>query len=332
MKALVLSQENKDRLKITDLERPILASGQALIKIKAAALNHRDQWCREGLYPNLTEGVALGSDGSGTVEEVFDKKDVLWKGREVIINPAMNWGDNPAAHSPSFEILGMPSNGTFEEYVAVPVDRLVEKPKHLTSEEAASLPLGGLTAYRALFTCGNVEAGKKVLISGVGGGVAQFAFQFAVAAGSEVYATSGSEGKLEKVRHMGAAGTYNYKNKGWEKEALKETGGFDLIIDSAGGDFMNNLLRVTKPGGKIVFFGATTGIPSGLDLRRIFWNHITLQGTTMGTDEEFNDMVDFVAKKEIRPIVDSVVPFENIISQFDKMQSGKMFGKLVVRF
>ena len=327
MKALVLSAPGK--VEIETVKPPALQKWQALVRMKAASLNHRDQWCREGKYPNIVCGNVLGSDGAGIVEAVGEETYQELIGREVIINPNINWGDNPHVQSSQYKILGMPENGTFAEYLAVDIDRLHYKPQHLDFAAAAALPLGGLTAYRAVFKQGEVDAGKTVLITGIGGGVAQFALLFSLATGAKVYVTSSKDDQLAKAKALGAVGGFNYTKDQWELAAQV---GFDLIIDSAGGDSVNTLVKLANPGGKIVLYGATTGTPSSLSLHRIFWNQISIQGTTMGNDEEFEAMVKFVADNKIVPIIDSVRPFQNIIEAFDNMKSGSQSGKLVVIF
>lgn len=328
MKALVLSTPNK--IEIIEKEKPKVGKGEALVKIKAASLNHRDQWCREGKYPDIKYGTTLGSDGSGIVAEVGDKSDNKWLNKEVVINPNISWGPNAAFQSPQYNILGMPQDGTFAEYVLVKSDRLHLKPEYLSFSSAAALPLGGLTAYRSIFTHGKIKSTDNVLISGVGGGVGQWAFLFCVATGASVYVTSSKPENLDQTEKIGAKGGFNYKDSDWVKTALTQTGGFDLIIDSAGGDSLNGLVNLTKPGGKIVFYGATTGLPKNLNLHKIFWSQLTLQGSTMGNDAEFAEMLSFVAKHKIEPIIDSVRPFEEIIAAFDEMRDGKQSGKLVV--
>lgn len=328
MKALVLSAPNK--IEIIDKERPKVGKGEVLVKVKAASLNHRDQWCREGKYPGIRYGATLGSDGSGIVEEVGDKSDNKWLNKEVVINPNISWGPDPAVQSPQYNILGMPEDGTFAEYVLVKTDRLHLKPEFLSFSSAAAFPLGGLTAYRAVFTHGKIKPHHNVLISGVGGGVAQFAFLFCMARGGNVYVTSSKTENFDQTEKLGAKGGFNYKNSDWVKVALHETGGFDLIIDSAGGDSLNDFIKLAKPGGKIVFYGATTGLPRNLNLHKIFWNQLTLQGSTMGNDAEFAEMLSFVAQHKIEPIIDSVRPFNEIITAFDEMRDGKQSGKLVV--
>lgn len=332
MKALQLVDKGTDKIAIQSVDKPGISKQQALVRIKAAALNHRDQWCREGRYPNLKYGTVLGSDGAGVVEAVGDPENAHWMGEDVVINPNIGWGSNPAVQSATYQILGMPTHGTFAEYIAVDTDRLHKKPSHLSIYSSAALPLAGLTAYRTVFRYGEVRKGMKVLVSGIGGGVAPLILLFARALQAEVYVTSSRLHKVEGAKKMGAAGGFLYTHETWYKDALAATGGFDVVIDSAGGEQLNNYIRVVKPAGKIIFYGATAGLPSGLDMRRLFWNQITLQGSTMGNDQEFKAMLDFVEKQKIEPVIDSLRPFDDIITAFNVMRDGKQFGKLVVGF
>ncbi|KYG72214.1 NADPH:quinone reductase-like Zn-dependent oxidoreductase [Roseivirga ehrenbergii] len=332
MKALVLVDHPEDKVQLLEVEKPTPAEGKVLIKLKAAALNRRDQWIREGKYPNIQMNTILGSDGAGIVEEVGAGVSSDLIGNEVIINPNIDWGENPKVQSKAYHILGMPTNGTLAEYVEVEASKIHQKPVHLSWAEAASIPLGGLTAFRALFTQGQVAAGQNVLISGAGGGVAQFAMLYALAAQANVYVTSGSADKINTCIDLGAKAGFNYKTEDWQKEALQASGGFDVVIDSAGGDQINDFIKMMKPSGRIVFYGATNGTPQKLDMFRMFWNQITLQGSTMGNDQEFEQMVAFINKHKIKPILDSVRPFSEIISAFDAMKEGGTFGKLVIQF
>uniref|UniRef100_UPI0040477763 quinone oxidoreductase family protein n=1 Tax=Roseivirga sp. TaxID=1964215 RepID=UPI0040477763 len=330
MKALVLTDNPEEKLQFHEIDKPSPQKGQVLVQLKAAALNRRDQWIREGKYPNIQFDTILGSDGAGIIEAIGEgvAEDLI--GKEVIINPNVNWGEDPKVQSKSYSIIGMPKHGTFAEYITVDANKVFEKPQHLNWTEAAALPLGGITAFRAAFTHGQVSEGKNILISGVGGGVAQFAFLFAVAVKANVYVTSGDQEKIDTCLNLGAKVGFNYKTEGWQKEALKSSGGFDVVIDSAGGNQINDFIKMTKPGGKIVFYGATNGMPAHLDMFRLFWNQITLQGSTMGNDVEFADMVDFINLYKIKPIIDSVRPFSEAISAFDEMKRGGTFGKLVL--
>ncbi len=327
MKALVLIATGK--LEWKELDKPVLTPGKALVKIKAISLNRRDEWIKEGKYPNIRYGGILGSDGAGIVESVADEKDNAWVGQEVVINPNIGWGPDAEVQSKNYTILGMPVNGTFAEYILVDVDRLQHKPFHLDFLQTAALPLGGLTAFRALFRRGGLRHGQNVLISGFGGGVAQFAFLFAQAAGANVYVTSGSDEKIARALKMGAKGAYNYKKESTYSELWKTKGGFDLVIDSAGGDQLNNFIKILKPCGKIVFYGATNGLPAKVDLYRMFWNQLSLLGTTMGNDHEFSEMLDFVSKHQIRPMIDSIRPFSKLADSFADITLPNKVGKIV---
>lgn len=330
MKGIVLNRQLESKIKLTQVSNIELKSGEALVRIKAAALNHRDEWCRQGLYPNLRDGVILGSDGAGIVEKVFDKSDSSWIGKEVIINPGMNWGSNQKAQSKEFMILGMPENGTFAEYLAIPVDRLHEKPAHLNWEEAAALPLAGVTAFRALIYQGDIQAGDQVLVTGIGGGVAQFAAQFAKAKGAILSVSSSRASKLERAKSDGADFVFNYTEQDWTEKAIQTTGGFDLIIDGASGDTLNQLITVCRPGGKIVFYGATMGNPEKIVARKVFWNQLKIIGTTLGSDQDFLNMLAFVKEKKIHPVIDQVFPLEEAEKAFDRMKAGDQLGKIVL--
>ncbi|WP_026967087.1 quinone oxidoreductase family protein [Algoriphagus terrigena] len=331
MKAIVLQRNLDSKIELVSMPDPELMPGEALVRIKAAALNHRDEWCRQGLYPNLSDGVVLGSDGAGVVEKVCDESNSAWIGKEVIINPAMFWGEDQRAQSKDFKILGMPRNGTFGEYIAIPVDRLHHKPEHLTWEEAAALPLAGLTAFRALTYQGQAKAGDQVLVTGIGGGVAQFAAQYAKALGVTLSVSSSRSAKLEKAKALGADFGFNYLEPDWIEQALQAAGGFDVIIDGAAGDAINNLIHVCKPGGRIVLYGATMGIPNKLEARKVYWNQLKIMGSTMGSDRDFRQMVAFVEEKGIRPELDQIFSLEEAEKAFEKMKAGDQFGKIVFK-
>ena len=306
--------------------------GEARVRLKAAALNHRDVWIKQGQYAGLKFPSQPGSDGAGVVEKVGAGVGADWVGGEVIINPAFNWGTRAAAQGPDFTILGLPREGTLAEVITVPVSQLAPKPKHLTWTEAAALPLAGLTAYRALFSRAHLQSGEKVLISGVGGGVASLALQFAVAHGAEVYVTSGHDGKIERAIGLGAAGGFNYTHAGWAKTALHAHTDrlFDVIVDSAGGEGFESLIDLAAPGGRLVFFGATKGNPSTLPLRKVFWRQLSLLGTSMGSPTDWREMLDFVERHRIVPVVSAVFPLARVDDAFALMERGGQFGKIVV--
>jgi NADPH:quinone reductase-like Zn-dependent oxidoreductase len=326
MKALVLTTED---IVIQDIAKPTPKQGEVLVKVRYAALNRRDQWARVGLYPGMTYNCVLGSDACGMVESLGENVDNSWLGKEVIINPNQNWGNDPRHPQKNYTILGMPTNGVFAEYIAIPADRLHEKPAYLSASEAAAVPLAALTAYRACFYKGQIKAGDNVLVTGIGGGVAQFAAQFAVAVGANVWVTSGSDEKIQAVQKYGIKGGVNYKKNDWHKDLLKMTEGFDVIIDSAGGNDFNLLLKTLKMSATLVFYGATLGSVK-LDMPRVFFGQYTIKGTTMGNDQEFAEMLNFISKHQIHPIIDSIRPFNQIIEAFNAMRDGQTFGKVVI--
>jgi NADPH:quinone reductase-like Zn-dependent oxidoreductase len=282
------------------------------------------------MYPGIQLPAVLGSDGAGIVTRVGDAISQDWLEREVIINPGWNWGAREEVQSDDFRILGMPDDGTFASEVRVPVACLAAKPAHHSWQEAAALPLSGVTAFRALFTQGRLQPGERVLISGVGGGVATFALQYAFAAGASVLVTSSSADKIAKAVQLGATAGFDYTVDGWHKQLLSEQDAVDLIIDSAGGDGYANLLDVAAPGGRIVNYGATAGPPKKLDLFKVFWKQLHLIGSTMGSPDDFTEMLDFVNRHKIKPIVNEVFSLDEGNNAIERMKDSAQFGKLVI--
>ena len=325
MNAAVLDGINLP-LQLKSVETPRLSDKHAVVRLHAAALNHRDLWIQKGQYAGLKFPIILGSDGAGVVAECSDSR---WVGKEVIINPSLDWGESEKAQQKSFRILGLPDNGTFAEYVKVPIENLFEKPAHLSWTEAAALPLAGLTAYRALFTRAHLKPKEKVLITGIGGGVALFALQFALALGAEVWVTSGSDEKLAKVISLGAKGGANYRSPSWDSEL--NSIGFDVILDSAGGDGFLKLIELATPGGRIVFVGATSGIPSSFPMRRVFWKQLSILGSTMGSPKDFSQMLDFVKSNQVIPMVSDVLSLSDAERALRKMSDAEQFGKIVLQ-
>jgi zinc-binding alcohol dehydrogenase/oxidoreductase len=330
MKAIILTELNQP-LQVTETAIPEIAPHEALVKVHAAALNHRDIWIRKGKYGGIRLPVILGSDGSGVVEKTGSSVGRSWLGKEVIMNPSLNWGNDPRVQAKEYHILGTPNDGTFAEYVKIDARLLFEKPAHLTFEQAAALPLAGLTGYRALMKRAAAKAGEQVLITGIGGGVALQSMQFAIAAGCDTYVTSGSDEKLQQAIQMGAKGGANYKQADWDKELKKQAGGFDAIVDSSGGDTFEKLADIARPAGRIAMYGATLGAFSSGVPAKIFWKQLNIFGSTMGNDEEFAEMVAFVNQHRIVPVVDEVFPMEEAQAALDKMAKGEQLGKIVLR-
>lgn len=329
MRAYRLTAANEGA--VSEVAEPRARGGEVVVALRAAALNHRDVWIKSGQYAGLRWPCIPGSDGAGVVEAAGDRVEARWIGREVIINPSFGWGEHEAAQSANFSILGLPREGTLAEKVAVPVAQLTEKPAHLSWEQAAALPLAGLTAYRALRARAQLQAGERVLVSGIGGGVALFALQFAIAAGAEVWVTSSAAEKIERAVALGAKGGFNYTEAGWGATALKQMGGFNVIVDGAGGDGFEQLIDAAAPGGRVVFYGATRGNPPLLPMRKVFWRQLSLLGTTMGSPADWAAMVSFVAERKIMPLVSEVFELARAEDAFALMERSAQFGKIVVR-
>lgn len=316
MKSLSLLEVGKS-VEYTDAPDPQQRENASIIELKASALNHRDVWITKGMYPGIKTPIILGSDGVGKLNE-----------KDVIINPGLYWGSNEAVQSDSFQVLGLPQDGTFAQYLSIDDGNIYEKPKHLSIEEAAALPLAGVTAYRVLFSRCKLKQSDRVLVTGAGGGVALMAIQFALAHGCEVHVTSGHEHKIEKAEQLGVSKGYNYKDDEWYK---KVDGHFDVIIDSAGGASFQYLIKLCKPGARIGFYGASLGKYTNLNPQLMFWRQISLLGSTMGSDLDFKSMLDFVEKHKIKPVVDRVFSLEDGAEAFAHMDAGKQFGKIVLQ-
>lgn len=329
MKAAFFVEKGKP-LVVRDVPKPKPVKDQVLVRLHTAALNHLDVWNKNEKTPP-ENGVILGADGSGVIEFVGEDADPLLIGMEVVINPSLNWGPNPIVQGDSFRILGYPDNGTFAEYVVISKKQVFEKPEHLTHEEAAAVPLAALTAYRALFSKARLRAKEKVLITGIGGGAALWALQFAVAYQARVYVTSSSDEKIKRAKELGASGGFNYKNPDWAQKAAKEAGGFDIVIDCAGGDQFPKFLDLVMPGGRIVNFGRTAGNISELSTRTLYWKQISILGTTMGTRDEFLSMLDFVESRKLKPVIDRTYPLNQINDALQHMEMAGQFGKIVLK-
>ncbi|EER41767.1 oxidoreductase [Histoplasma capsulatum H143] len=310
-------------LSIKKLPIPRPQGTELLIKLTAAALNHRDLFLRQHLYPGVSFDVPLLADGVGIVISAGPEK-----GPEAPTGYAIMGGTK------------FNSKGTLQEYVTIDVGEVEEAPAHLTDVEAAALPLTGLTAWRALVTkagAKNSSKGAAILITGIGGGVALMALRFAVARGVHVVVTSSSEEKLKLAAGLGAKGGVNYKEPEWEKKALEllpaGKRNYDAIIDGAGGDSIEKGVKLLKAGGILSVYGMTVS-PKMPFITPAFLKNIEVKGTTMGSRKEFKDMINFVNEQKIKPIISRVVQgidnVKAIDELFDDMKNGTQFGKLVI--
>jgi zinc-binding alcohol dehydrogenase/oxidoreductase len=334
MKVMILREiEGPESLSYEDAPDPEPGPGETVVRLRAAALNRRDVFVTRGQYPGAKPDalpVILGSDGSGEVAARGDDASGPDEGTEVVINPALYWGDDPEKPGKEYRILGLPDDGTFGQLVKVPSENVFPKPSHLSHEEAAAVPLGALTAYRALVSRGGVQEGETVLVPGIGSGVATFVVQLAAALGARVFVTSGSDEKIEKAKELGAEDGVNYNSEDWSKELKSMTGGVDLSVDHVGGDGFDALVSLAKPGSRIVTFGATAGPKVTVVMPRIFLKHLTVLGTAMGTNEEFGAMLDLYAENGLRPTIKETFPLQETADAMNHMEEGSGIGKIVI--
>ena len=319
---------------VREIPTPAPAAGEILVKLHAAALNYRDIWIQKGQYAGLRLPCTLGADGAGEVAAHGENvpADAPAVGTRVLINPGLRWGDNPRAQAKDFVVLGMPDPGTFAEYITLPARYIRPLPAHLSFEQGAALPLAGLTAYRAAFSRAQVQPGERVLVTGAGGGVALMAVQLCIARGAEVWVTSGSDEKIARAQALGARGGISYKAENWAKTLVQQAGGaFDVIIDSAAGAAFNSLLDAAAPGGRIVFYGGTLGNIPNVPPAKVFWKQLSILGSSMGSEQDFDDMLATVTEKSLVPMVDEVFPLAEGEAALRHLESGSQFGKVVLK-
>ena len=285
-----------------ELPDPEPGPGDARVDLVAAAVNRRDWWIRKGGKATLP--AVLGSDGAGVVSAVGSGVENVEVGDEVVINPSLGWGDHEYAPGPDFRILGVPDQGTYAERIVVEASQLRPRPRGYTWIESAALPLGGLTAWRAVVTHARARVDRTLLVPGAGGGVATFVIQIAAAVGARVLVTSSSAEKLERARGLGADGGADYREENWPERL----GPVDAVVDSVGGASWPGALRALRPGGRLVSFGDTAGEVAEVEPAQVFLSWIRIQGTTMGSPREFDALLRHAAEARWRPVVDSVFP------------------------
>lgn len=330
-----------DQLRYEETETPKIASpADVVVQLKAAALNHIDVWNRKGLTGMQVDMPhILGGDGAGVVAEIGSDVTSVKPGDAVCIYPAVGCGkcefcltdnDFMCVH---VRVLGERIKGTYAEYVRVPAQNCFPIPPRLTFEEAAAFPLVFITVWRMLITNARLRPGEDVLILGIGGGVAGAALQVAKQMGAHVIVTSGSDEKLALAKNWGADHGINYAKSDFAKEtrALTNKRGVNVVVDCVGGDGWSKSLAALAKGGRLVTCGATAGATPQTDLRRVFWNHLSIFGSTLGSREEFRQVVNFLCNTNLRPIIDQVFPLSEAAAAHERLERGEQFGKIVLK-
>lgn len=340
MRALYFEEHGSfENLRVGERPNPQAGPGEVLIALQAAAFNHLDLFVLHGL-PGIPVPLPHigGADGAGVVVEVGPGVANVREGDEVVFNPGIWCGQcefcRKGEHSLCFSygIVGEHTDGTFAEYVKVKAEACFPKPAHMSWEEAAAFPLTFLTAWRMLFTRARLQAGETVLIHGIGGGVAQAATILARQAQAAVIVTSSDDAKLEKAKGLGAEITINYTREDVARKVRELTGkrGVDVVVETTGKATWMTSLRCAAKGGRIVTCGATTGPDPAEEIRLIFWNQLSILGSTMGNQKEFADMLSMVCEKKLRPLVDKVFPLAEGIAAYRYLAEGRQFGKVVL--
>lgn len=325
MKALFHAEKaGMDGLNYGEIVERTPGPGEVRVRLKTAGLNHRDLFVLHRHLPTEPP-LIVGSDGAGVIDAIGEGVVGIEVGTEVMINPGLGWKEISDAPPEGFEIVGLPFHGTFAEQIIIPVENAVTKPAYLSWEEAGVLSLAALTAYRALFTRGQVRPGMNVFIPGVGGGVATFLLQFAIAAGAQVYVSSRSQEKRERALELGAVGAFD-SSEDWSLalDGVK----MDLVIESVGAATINKSMKQLRRGGTIVTFGSSTGDTVELNLREFFYGQYNLLGSTMGSSEEYKDMIEFITQHQIKPVMDNMYPLNQFEDAFKRLEEAKQLGKI----
>ncbi len=329
MRAIQLSGQGLAGFKLTEVPRPAPGPGEVLVRLKAAALNHRDLWACRG-WQRGKRPVVMGSDGAGLVEAVGDGVSDWSAGRAVIINPSLDWADGPAPDH-DYHCLGDPTDGTLAEFVVVPAGNLHPKPEHLDWHRAAALPLSFLTAWRALYVVGELKAGEQVVITGIGGGTALAGLTLAKAGGAVVAVTSRDLVKREKAQALGADLSFESSDP-WAEALRTATGGrgADLVLETVGAPTWEQSFACLARGGRLVTYGSTGGDEVTLPLVPLFLGWRSIRGTTMGSARDFAAMLAFVGEHRLAPVIDRVFPLAEGVEALTHLDWAGQFGKVVI--
>jgi zinc-binding alcohol dehydrogenase/oxidoreductase len=313
-----------DGLQETEVPDPEPGAGEVRVDLVAAALNRREWWIRRGGTARLP--AVLGSDGAGIVSALGPDVSDVAVGDEVVVYPGSGWGEVEEAPTREFEILGVPSQGTYAERIVVQAEHVRPRPAGWSWLQTAALPVAGLTAWRALVRYAEAASGKTILVPGGGGGVATFVVQIGVALGARMVATSSSAEKLERVRTLGAADGADYRDPDWSARL----GPVDAVIDSVGGAAWTGALRALRPAGILVCFGDTDGERGELEIADLFFRYLRIQGTTLGSPREFEALLEHCARAPWRPVIDSVFPLGDAAEAHRRLDAPDRFGKIVL--
>lgn len=341
MKAAIFQKHGgPEVLEYADVPEPQIRGDEVLVEVKACALNHLDIFVRSGL-PGIEIPLPhiLGNDIAGIVREVGELVTWAKRGDEVMVHPGVSCGHCEACLTGQdnlcreYDIIGYRRDGGYAQFVAVPGVNIIPKPAELSWEEAAALPLVTVTAWHMLVTRANVQPGEDVLVHAAGSGVGSVAIQIAKLRGARVLTTASSDDKLAKARELGADETINYTRDDWPKELrrLTDKKGVDVVVEHTGATTWPGSISSLKNNGRLVTCGATSGYDAHTDLRQVFYRHLTLLGSFMGSKGELLEAMKFVREGKIRAVVDRVLPLSEARQAHQLIEDRAQFGKIVLR-
>jgi len=341
MKAAIFRQHGDvDVLEYADVSEPQIRANEVLIEVKACALNHLDLFVRNGM-PGIEIPLPhiLGNDIAGVVREVGELVTWVKPGDEVMVQPGVSCGHCEACLSGQdnlcreYDIIGYRRDGGYAEFVAVPGVNVFPKPANLSWEEAASLPLVTVTAWHMLVGRANLRPGEDVLVHAAGSGVGSVAIQIAKLLGARVITTASAEEKLAKAKELGADEVINYTRDDWPKEVkrLTDRRGVDVVFEHTGSATWQGSISSLKNNGRLVTCGATSGFDARTDLRQVFYRHLTILGSFMGSKAELLEAMKFVKRQQIRAVVDRVLPLSEAREAHSLLENREQFGKVLLR-
>jgi NADPH:quinone reductase-like Zn-dependent oxidoreductase len=338
--AFITGHGGNDIVQVRAHHLPERMPGEVRVRMRAATLNQVDLYMRNsgaGITHRLPQ--VMGLDGAGTIEACDEGDPLLRPGQEVVIHPGVACGRcafcqrGDGVLCTHIQYLGEHRDGTFAEAIQVPATQVFPKPAHLGWAEAAALGVNHLTAWRMLFSKARLQPWETVLIFGIGGGVSLAGLQLAKAIGARTIVTSRDAAKLERARALGADHGINGKTQDVAREVLALTGGrgVDVVFENVGEAVWPSAMKSLMRGGRLVTCGATSGDQPAADLRRIFIRQLQILGSTLGTLGEFRDLLGFVERTGLRPVIDSEYPLDQVHAALDRLASGAQFGKVALR-
>lgn len=351
MKAILLTDYGgPQKLKFAEIAKPELKPGHVLVKLHAASLNHLDIWVRQGIAnKKLAFPHILGSDGAGEIADIWPESNdqtismqnkiskPLSIGTKVVLNPGISCGycqkclsgqDNLCGQ---YKIIGEHVKGTYAEYISVPRQNVIEI-GDISFEEAASIPLAAITAWQMIKKA-NILPGEKILIMAAGSGVSVYAIQIAKLFGGVVIAAASTDEKLQRAKELGADFAINYTNTDYLSEVKKITDnqGVEIAIDHTGKNNWEKTIRSLAWGGRLITCGATSGYEANTPLSHVFYRQLSIIGSTMGSKADLFSVFDHIKSGKIKPIVDKIIPIEDIHRAHELMESRQFFGKIVLK-